>query len=98
MTDFPYKNKDCNSKPAVLRVQQMKNKESRRVTGTFAEIAQLIRSATQVLFDIVKNSDDPYYKWLIQIRRFLRFTLMSKISEQQVMIVIFVCNSKANVA
>ena len=41
ITDFPYKNKDANNRPATLRAKQMSNKGSRRVIGTFAEIANL---------------------------------------------------------
>ena len=39
---FPYKGRDCNSRPAVLLARKMKNKNSRKVIGTFAEIENFI--------------------------------------------------------
>ena len=61
----------------------MKNKASRKIVGTFAEIANLIRSLTQIMYDHIKNRQDEHFLWLIEIRRFLRYMLMPKISETQ---------------
>ena len=62
----------------------MKNKVSRRIIGTFAEIGLLVRSFTQLIFDNIKNVQDPYYLWLLEIRDFLRFILMPKLRNSQV--------------
>ena len=66
-----------------MRAKKMKVKASRKVVGTFAEIGCLIRSITQILYDYIKDPLDDYWIWLIQIRHFLRFMLMPKISESQ---------------
>ena len=84
ITKFPYKNKDSNNRPAILRSKQMKVKGSRRIIGTFAEVSNLIRSMTQLLYDHIKDTDDPYWQWFLQIRKFLRFMLMPKLTESQV--------------
>ena len=47
ITRYKFKGKDAANRPAPLRANQMKNKESRKVIGNFSEIAQLIRSFTQ---------------------------------------------------
>ena len=86
ITDFPYKNKDANNRPATLRAKQMSNKGSRRVIGTFAELSNLIRSITQLLFNHIKLTNDPFWLWLLQIRHFLRFMLMPKLTNSQVSI------------
>ena len=35
ITGYKFRNKDAANRPAPLRAQQMKNKESRKVIGTF---------------------------------------------------------------
>ena len=80
---FPYKNNHASNRP-TLRAKQMKVKGSWRIVGTFAELTNLIQSITQLLFDHVKDTNDPYWLWLIQIRKFLRFMLMPKITDSQV--------------
>ena len=62
----------------------MKIKSTRNVPGTFAEIALFIRSLTQILYDNIQDFKDPYYLWLIEIRCFLRYMLMPKITTSQV--------------
>ena len=44
----------------------------------------LIRSFSQLFYDYIKNVDDDYWLWLIQIRKFLRFVNMAEITESQV--------------
>ena len=44
----------------------------------------LIRSFSQLFYDYIKNFDDDYWLWLIQIRKFLRFVNMAEITESQV--------------
>ena len=61
----------------------MRQKASRRIPGTFAEIGNLIRSFTQVMFDHIRNFDDEYWLWLLEIRMFLRYILMPEISQSQ---------------
>ena len=52
--------------------------------GTFAEVGNLIRSLTQVLYDRIQDVNDQYWLWLIDIRSYLRYMLMPKISTTQV--------------
>ena len=52
--------------------------------GTFAEVAMLIRSITQILYDVVQDFQNPYWLWLLDIRCYLRYMLMPKISTSQV--------------
>ena len=65
--------------------KKMRNKASRQILGTFAEVSNLIRSSTQVLYDYIKDPNDDYWKWLLLIRKFLKFMLMPEISESQVL-------------
>ena len=44
----------------------------------------LIQSITQVIYDQVQDYKDHHYLWLLEIRKFLCFVRMSKISESQV--------------
>ena len=81
--DFPYKGNDARNKPAILLCKKMRQKASRRIPGTFAEIGNLIRSFTQVMFDHIRNFDDEYWLWLLEIRMFLRYILMPEISQSQ---------------
>ena len=84
--EFQFKGKDCDNRPPVLPGKTMKIKGSRRIIGTFSEIACLIRSLPQLLFDEIKNTEDPFWKWLLLIRNFLRFVLMPSITESQVIL------------
>ena len=61
----------------------MKNKQSRQVIGTFSQIATLIRSITQLLYNFVDDSEDQYWQWLLLIRKFLRFITMPELSQNQ---------------
>ena len=85
MVTFPYQRKDAKSKPAVLLSKKMKIKSSRKVIGTFSEISTLIRSFTQLIFNNILDYEDPYYKWLIEIRCYLRYMQMPSITESQVL-------------
>ena len=83
ISSFPYKGRDANSRPAILLARKMKIKKSRKVIGTFSEIENLIRSITQMLYDHIKDTDDEYWLWLLEIRRFVRFVNMPQITESQ---------------
>ena len=61
----------------------MKLKDSRRVIGTFSQVATLIRSFSQILYNQIKNPENPYWKWILLIRKFLRFVSMSQVSSSQ---------------
>ena len=50
---------------------------------TPSEVANLIRSSTQVLFDNIKNPKDEFWIWLLLIRKFLRFISMTSLTESQ---------------
>ena len=54
------------------------------VKGTFSEIENLIRSISQLLFDRIKNTEDKFWIWLMEIRKFLKFVNMFKISDSQI--------------
>ena len=56
----------------------------KRTIGTFSEIACLIRSFTQLFYNNARNTDNPYWQWILQIRCFLRYILMPKIAHSQV--------------
>ena len=45
----------------------MKNKQSRRIIGTFAEISNLIRSFPQFAFDSILDTSDEYWRWLLKV-------------------------------
>ena len=62
----------------------MKIKVSRRVVGTFAEVSNLVRSLTQLLSDHIGDTSNPYWKWLLLIRQYLRFVSMPAMSDSQV--------------
>ena len=68
---YPYRYKDCNSRPAVPKAKKMKVKSTRRIIGTFSQISTLIRSFTQVAYDNILDTDDEYYQWLLKIRKLL---------------------------
>ena len=36
------------------------------------------------MYDHIKDYNDPYWIWMIEIRRFLRYILMTEISDKQV--------------
>ena len=61
----------------------MKNKDSRRIIGTFSEVSNLIKSFPQVIYDCIVNPEDEYWQFFLKIREFLRFMLMPKVSESQ---------------
>jgi phosphatidylserine/phosphatidylglycerophosphate/cardiolipin synthase-like enzyme len=54
--------------------------------GTFAEMSCLIRSSTQVFYDHLKDPHDLFWKWLLLIRKFLRFINMQTITETQLIL------------
>ena len=81
---FPYRGTDANSRPAILRAKKMKIKTSRKVIGTFAEVSTLIRSLTQLLYNHLKDVNNPFWQWFLQIRQFLRYMQMPKISDTQI--------------
>ena len=62
----------------------MKVKATRHVIGTFAEVGTLIRSFSQLFFDYIKDPNDEYWLWMIEIRTYLRYLLMPQISDSQV--------------
>ena len=62
----------------------MKVKATRHVIGTFAEVGTLIRSFSQLFFDYIKDPNDEYWLWMIEIRKYLRYLLMPQISDSQV--------------
>ena len=76
--------KPNNFRPCILRAKQMKVKDSRRIIGTFSEVGNLIRSITQLLYDHVRDTQNPYRRWLILIRHYLQYIRMPKISQTQV--------------
>ena len=53
------------------------------VLGTFSEVGNFIRSMTQLLYDHVRNTNDPFWQWLLEIRDFLRYILSPELSETQ---------------
>ena len=67
-----------------MKASKMKVKKVRKVIGTFAEVGMLIQSITQVLYDVVKDHKNKHWLWLLEIRKFLRFIKMPKISASQV--------------
>ena len=71
-------------RPAPMKASKMKVKKVRKVIGTFAEIGMLIQSITQVLYDVVKDYNNGHWLWLLEIRKFLRFIKMPKITASQV--------------
>ena len=46
----------------------------------------MVTLPSQILYDVVKDTNNPYWLWLLQIKKLLRFTRMTKISDQQVSI------------
>ena len=64
----------------------MKQKNTRNIIGTFSEIGNLIQSSTQLLFDYLKDPEDKFWKWLLLIRKFLRFIRMPSVSESQLLL------------
>ena len=62
----------------------MKTKVSRHVMGTFSEISNFIRSFTQMMYDYLGDTSNPYYKWLLEIRTFVRYVSMTEITISQV--------------
>ena len=80
---FKYKGRDANSRPPCISARKMKVKSSRKVIGTFSEIGNFIRSMTQLLFDHIVDTQDEYWLWLLEIRKFLKFVLMPKVTESQ---------------
>ena len=88
MMKFKFRGKDSNNRPAPMRSKVMKVKKSRRIIGTFAEVSCLIRSFPQMAYDHIRNSNDPYWQFLLKIRSFLRFLLMPKITDQQVLFLV----------
>ena len=46
IVQFKFRGTDTRSRPPVVRGKKMKVKQSRKVIGTFSEVAQLIRSIT----------------------------------------------------
>lgn len=81
---FPYTGKNANSKPPRFKSKKMKLKVSRRIIGTFAEISNLVRSFTQLVYDQILDCTNPYWLWLLKIRQFLRYVSMPTISDSQV--------------
>ena len=82
---FKFRGKDCNNRPAPMRSKVMKVKKSRRIIGTFAEVSCLVRSFSQMAYDNIQDFTDPYWQWLLSIRKYLRYILMPKITDQQVL-------------
>ena len=83
IASFPYKGKDAGCRPP-FKAKKMKNKASRRIVGTFSEMANLIRSLTQLLYDHLANSEDYYWQLLLGIRKLLKFIAMPKLSAHQI--------------
>ena len=81
---FPYKGKDAINKPASMASKKMKNKDTRRIIGTFSEVGNLIRSITQILYNHVQDTNDPYWQWLLVIRKFFRFMSMPILTDSQI--------------
>ena len=81
---FPYKGKDAINKPASMASKKMKNKDTRRIIGTFSEVGNLIRSITQILYNHVEDTNDPYWQWLLVIRKFFRFMSMPILTDSQI--------------
>ena len=52
--------------------------------GNFSEVSNFIRSITQLIYNHIKDFDDPHWIWLLRIRKFLRFMLMPQLTESQV--------------
>ena len=61
----------------------MLKKESRKVIGTFSQVANFIRSFTQVFFDHVRDTNNDFWQWILAMRKFLNFILMPEISKSQ---------------
>ena len=70
ITRFPYQDRDANSRPPALLASKMKVKATRKVIGTFREIENFIRSFPQLLFNHIQNTQDEFWLFLIEIRRF----------------------------
>ena len=57
LTTFPYRGRDSNSRPAILKSKKMKAKCSRKIIGCFAEISTLIRSFPQLFYNYIKVTE-----------------------------------------
>ena len=68
----------------MLKSKKMQQKQSRKMIGNFSEVNNFIRSITQLIYNHIKDFDDPYWIWLLRIRKFLRFMLMPQLTESQV--------------
>ena len=68
----------------AINKKSFKTTQCKNFLGGFAEMENLIRSFSQLFYDYIKNFDDDYWLWLIQIRKFLRFVNMAEITESQV--------------
>ena len=84
VSSFKYVGKDATNKPVTFKAKKMKNKTSRKVVGTFSEIANFIWSFTQVAYNNIQDRNNDYWQWLLCIRKFLRFVTLYKITETQV--------------
>ena len=62
----------------------MKNKDTRRIIGTFSEVSLLIRSFPQIIYNYVKDGQDKFWQWFFSIGRFLRFMLMPELTNSQI--------------
>ena len=62
----------------------MQQKANRRIIGTFSEIRNLIQSFTQLVYNNVKDYEDPHWLWILEIRKFLRYMLMPELTKSQV--------------
>ena len=86
LSQFPYHGRDAVSHPAPMRAKKMKQKASRRIVGTFSEMATLMKLFTQIFYDVVKDTSDPYWIWVLEIRELVRYVHMSRMSENQVIL------------
>ena len=49
----------------------MEQKNTRKFVGTFSEVANFIQSVTQLFYNHLKDSQDPYWQWLLSIRQLI---------------------------
>ena len=84
MREFKYTGSDANNRPPAMKAKKMKVKNTRKVVGTFAEVATLVRLFPQLLFDHISDPQDALWQFYLKVKAFLQYVQMPSISESQV--------------